>query len=73
LYEQRNLIERGFNRLKQFRRFGIRYCRTIEVFRSRTALACAWLPLQLPTSDVLSCCDSAHVLRRTVIFDILCL
>lgn len=47
LYKQRNLIERCFNRLKQFRRFATRYCRTLEAFRSCTALACAWLRLQL--------------------------
>lgn len=47
LYKQRNLIERCFNRLKQFRRFSTRYCRTIEAFRSCTALACAWIRLQL--------------------------
>jgi transposase len=44
LYKQRNLIE---PRLKQFRRFCTRYCRTIETLRSCTALACAWLRLQL--------------------------
>jgi transposase len=47
LYKQRNLIERCFNRLKQFRRFSTRYCRTLEAFRSCTALACAWIRLQL--------------------------
>jgi transposase len=47
LYKQRNRIERCFNRLKHFRRFSTRYCRTIEAFRSCTALACAWLRLQL--------------------------
>ena len=47
LYKQRNLIERCFNRLKQFRRFSTRYCRTSEAFRSCTALACAWIRLQL--------------------------
>jgi transposase len=47
LYKQRNLIERCFNRLKQFRRFSTRYCRTIEAFRSCTALVCAWIRLQL--------------------------
>ena len=47
LYKQRNHIERCFNRLKHFRRFSTRYCRTIEAFRSCTALACAWLRLQL--------------------------
>ena len=47
LYKQRNRIERCFNRLKQFRRFSTRYCRTLEAFRSCTALACAWIRLQL--------------------------
>ncbi len=47
LYKQRNQIERCFNRLKQFRRFSTRYCRTIEAFRSSTALACTWIRLQL--------------------------
>lgn len=47
LYKQRNLIERCFNRLKQFRRFSTRYCRNIEAFRACTALACAWIRLQL--------------------------
>lgn len=47
LYKQRNRIERCFNRLKHFRRFSTRYCRTIEAFRSLTALACAWIRLQL--------------------------
>lgn len=47
LYKLRNLIERCFNRLKQFRRFSTCYCRTLEAFRSCTALACAWLRLQL--------------------------
>ena len=47
LYKQRNRIERCFNRLKHFRRFSTRYCRTIEAFRACTALACAWLRLEL--------------------------
>lgn len=47
LYKQRNRIERCFNRLKHFRRFSTRYCRTVEAFRSCTALACAWLRLEL--------------------------
>jgi transposase len=40
LYKQRNRIERCFNRLKHFRRFATRYCKTIQAFRSFTALAC---------------------------------
>jgi transposase len=47
LYKERNRIERCFNRLKHFRRFSTRYCRTVEAFRSCTALACTWLRLQL--------------------------
>jgi transposase len=47
LYKLRNRIERCFNRLKHFRRLSTRYCRTLEAFRSCTALACAWLRLQL--------------------------
>ncbi len=47
LYAHRNRIERCFNRLKQMRRFSTRYCKTIEAFRSFTALACAWIRLQL--------------------------
>jgi transposase len=47
LYKQRNHIERCFNKLKHFRRFSTRYCRTLEAFRSTTALACAWIRLQL--------------------------
>lgn len=47
LYKQRNRIERCFNKLKHFRRFATRYCKTILAFRSFTALACAWLRLKL--------------------------
>ena len=47
LYKQRNRIERCFNKLKHFRRFATRYCKTIQAFRSCTALACAWLHLKL--------------------------
>ena len=47
LYKQRNRIERCFNRLMHFRRFSTRYCRTVEAFRSCTALACTWLRLEL--------------------------
>lgn len=47
LYKQRNRIERCFNKLKHFRRFATRYCKTIQAFRSFTALACAWLHLKL--------------------------
>lgn len=47
LYTQRNRIERCFNRLKHFRRFSTRHCGIIEAFRSCTALARAWLRLEL--------------------------
>lgn len=47
IYIQRNRIERCFNKLKHFRRFATRYCKTIAAFRSFTALACAWLHLKL--------------------------
>lgn len=47
LYKQRNRIERCFNKLKHFRRFATRYCKTIQAFQSFTALACAWLRLKL--------------------------
>jgi transposase len=47
LYKQRNRIERCFNKLKHFRRFATRYCKTIHAFHSFTALACAWLRLKL--------------------------
>ena len=47
LYKQRNRIERCLNHLKHSRRFSTRSGRTIEAFRSSTALACSWLRLQL--------------------------
>jgi transposase len=47
LYKQRNRIERCFNKLKHFRRFATRYCKTLQAFRSFTALACSWLRLKL--------------------------
>ena len=47
LYRQRHQVERCFNRLKQFRRFSTRYCRTIEAFRTCAALACSSIRLQL--------------------------
>ena len=46
-YKQRDRIERCFNRLKHFRRFSTRYCRTVEALRSCKALAGTWLRLQL--------------------------
>ncbi len=47
LYTQRNRIERCFNRLKQLRRFSTRYCKTTQAFKAFTAIACAWIRLQL--------------------------
>jgi transposase len=47
LYKQRNHVERCFNKFKHFRRFSTRYWRTLEAFRSTTALACAWIRLRL--------------------------
>jgi putative transposase len=47
LYKQRNRIERCFNKLKHFRRFATRYCKTLQAFRSFTAFACSWLRLKL--------------------------
>jgi len=43
LYKQSNRIERCFNKLKHFRRFATRYCKTIQAFRSFTTLACVGL------------------------------
>nr|WP_312889382.1 IS5 family transposase [Rhizobium laguerreae] len=45
-YKDRNLIERMFNRLKQFRRIAIRYDKTRKSFEAFLALAAAriWLP-----------------------------
>jgi transposase len=60
LYKQRNRIERCFNRLKHFRRFSTRYCRTIEGFRTCTALA--WLRLQLYV-DTPRACYEVHASR----------
>jgi transposase len=47
LYKLRNRIERCFNRLKQFRRFATRYCKTLHAFASFVSLACSWLHLEL--------------------------
>ncbi len=35
------------SKLKHFRHFAARYCKTIQAFHSFTALACAWLRLKL--------------------------
>ncbi len=45
LYKLRNRIERCFNRLKQFRRFATRYCKSLLAFHATVALACAWIRL----------------------------
>ncbi len=47
LYNQRNCIERCFNKLKHFRRLATRYCKTLQASRSFTALACSWLRVKL--------------------------
>jgi transposase len=45
LYKRRNLIERCFNRLKQFRRLATRYCKLKAAFAATVALACSWIHL----------------------------
>jgi transposase len=45
LYKRRNLIERCFNRLKQFRRLATRYCKLKIAFKATVALACSWMHL----------------------------
>lgn len=47
LYKQRHRIECCVNRLKQFRRFATRYCKSIQAFQSFVSLACARLHLEL--------------------------
>lgn len=47
LYRKRNLIERCFSKLKQFRRFATRYEKSKTCFQALVALACAWIILQL--------------------------
>jgi len=39
LYKQRNLIERMFNRLKDFRRIAMRFDRNVKTFLAAIALA----------------------------------
>ena len=43
IYKERNIIERLFNKLKQFRRIATRYDKIKTHFQSFIALACAWL------------------------------
>jgi transposase len=43
LYKDRNLIERFFNRLKQFRRIATRYDKLVRSYSAFIALACAWI------------------------------
>lgn len=43
LYEDRNLVERFFNRLKQFRRIATRYEKLARNFTSMLNLVCAYI------------------------------
>lgn len=43
LYKDRNLVERLFNRLKQFRRIATRYEKLSQNFMSMLNLACAYI------------------------------
>ena len=43
LYKDRNLIERLFNRLKQFRRIAVRFEKIKENFEALIYLACSYL------------------------------
>ena len=43
LYKKRNLIERLFSRLKQFRRLATRYCKLQNHYSSFLSLACAFI------------------------------
>ena len=47
LYKQRNRIERGFSKLKCFRRFATRYEKSKKCFQALVALACTWMHLRL--------------------------
>jgi transposase len=46
LYKDRNLVERFFNRLKQFRRIATRYEKLARNFTSMLNLVCAYLWLE---------------------------
>ena len=43
LYKDRNLVERFFNRLKQFRRIATRYAKLARNFTSMLNLVCAYI------------------------------
>ena len=43
IYKERNMIERLFNKLKQFRRLATRYCKAKIHFQAFISIACAWL------------------------------
>lgn len=43
LYKDRNLVERFFNRLKQFRRIATRYDKLDTTFLAFISLACAFI------------------------------
>jgi transposase len=43
LYKDRNLIERFFNRIKQFRRIATRYEKLAAHYTAFTTLACAYI------------------------------
>jgi transposase len=43
LYKDRNLVERFFNRIKQFRRIATRYEKLAENFLSMIQLVCAYI------------------------------
>ena len=50
-YKQRNVVERCFNRLKQFRDFATRYAKRAAYWRSELILAAAILWLREPLQD----------------------
>lgn len=43
MYKDRNLVERFFNRIKQFRRIATRYEKLVRNFTSMLNLVCAYL------------------------------
>jgi transposase len=45
MYRQRNLVERCFNRLKQFRAFATRYAKRAQLYQALVVIACTliWL------------------------------
>lgn len=46
LYRQRNVVERCFNRLKQFRDLATRYAKRAAYYRSEVLIACIILHLR---------------------------